>query len=161
MVLATLWACSQTPTAPPPSVPAAPNAVPTDQTVPTLLGDVQGVAFVGEWTSAPCGGRTYARNIKFNSDQHYAVVDIVDPCPPGQECGWSGLTGFSGLWAVQGLKLRVQEIGGARASAGGPHPVLFEAAADGSLVENGCTYTPGLTVPPGYTEERVRPVIPP
>lgn len=162
MVAVFLLACAQQePVAPPPSVPATEGAVPTDQTVPTLLGEVQGVTFVGEWTSPPCAGRFYARNVVFEVEQRFAVVDIVDPCAPGAECAWSGLTTFSGIWAMDGTKLRVREIGGSPAAAGGPHPVLFEANADGNLVENGCLYSKGLTVPPGYTAERVRPVVPP
>jgi len=158
-VFVVLWlACAESST--PAPVPATPGAVPTEESVPTLLGEVQGVAFVGEWTSPACGGRAYARNVRFDSEQRFAVVDIVDPCPPDKECAWSGLTGFNGLWAVDGARLKVREIGSVPAGAGGPHPVLFEATADGKLVENGCTYERGLTVPPGYTEERVRPVIP-
>ena len=145
--------------APVPATAGAPD-IPTDQKVPTLFGDVSGVSFVGDWTSPPCGGRNYARNVHFDSDQHYAVVDMVSPCPPGTSCIWSGLTGFSGIWAQEGTKLRVQEIGSGPPSPGGPHPVLFEATADGKLVENGCFYTKGLTVPPGYEEERVKPKVP-
>lgn len=125
----------------------------------TLLGKVEGVKFVGDWTSPPCGGRTYARNLHFDADQHYAAIDLVEPCPPGTECVWSGMVGFQGLWALEGKVIKVREIGMVAAQAGGPHPVKFEATEDGKLVENGCFYTQGLTVPPGYTEERVRPEI--
>lgn len=125
--------------------------------VDTLLGKVDGVAFVGDWTSPPCGGRTYARNIRFESDQEYGVMELVSPCPVGTTCVWSGLATFAGLWDQQGPKLILQEIGMTKNVAGGPHPVFFESTADGRLVENGCFYTKGLTVPPGYTEEKVRP----
>lgn len=154
MLLLVAWACSTPEPPPPPPIPEGAS------TVPTLLGEVAGVAFVGDWTSGPCSGRSYARNVHFDSDQHFAVVDIVDPCEPGTECVWSGLTTFSGLWAVDGTRLKVREIGAVAATPGGPHPVLFESTTDGKLVENGCTYEKGLTVPEGYTAERVRPVVP-
>lgn len=167
-------------TQPEPAVPTAgggvlPVAVPADQTantpgdagvtasgkpkaqVDTLLGKVDGVDFVGDWTSPPCGGRNYARNVRFESDQEYAVIELISPCPVGTTCVWSGLATFAGLWDQQGPKLIVQEIGMTKNVPGGPHPVLFEATDDGRLVENGCFYTKGLTVPPGYTEEKVRP----
>jgi hypothetical protein len=140
------------------SVPASEGATPTDATSPTLLGEVQGIAIVGDWTSGACGGRTYARNISFASDQHYAAVDLVSPCPPDVACVWSGITAFAGLWELQGKKLRVQEVG-VPATPGGPRPVFFEATADGKLVENGCLYEKGLTVPPGYEEATVRPAV--
>lgn len=125
--------------------------------VDTLLGKVSGVAFVGDWTSPPCGGRSYARNIRFESDQEYGVIELISPCPVGTTCIWSGLGTFAGLWDQQGTKLILQEIGMTKNVPGGPHPVLFESTADGRLVENGCFYTKGLTVPPGYTEDKVRP----
>ncbi len=160
-MLALLLACGASgPAEPTPPVPATEGAVPTEQTVPTLFGEVQGVSFVGDWTSPACSGRAYARNVHFDADQQYAVIDLVSPCPTGTTCAWSGMIQFGGLWAIDGLKLRVQEIGGSPAGLGGPHPVLFEATADGTLQENGCIYQKGLTVPAGYEEDRVRPKVP-
>ncbi len=163
-VLLLLAGCAGTPVQPaaepvPPPVVATEGAVPTDQTTPTLLGDVQGISIEGNWTSAACGGRSYARNIRFESHQHYAAVDMVSPCPVGATCVWSGLTAFAGLWELQGKKLRVQEVG-VPDTPGGPRPVFFEATADGKLVENGCFYEKGLTVPPGYSEASVLPDVP-
>lgn len=164
-LLALLAACAAQSSAPiaepkPAPVPATEGAAATDTTTPTLLGEVQGIAIVGDWTSAACGGRTYARNISFAADQHYAAVDLVSPCPPGATCVWSGLTAFAGLWELQGKKLRVQEVG-VPATPGGPRPTFFEATADGKLVENGCLYEKGLTIPPGYTEASVKPKLAP
>jgi hypothetical protein len=144
---------------PPPAVPATEGAIPTGETVPTLLGDVQGIAILGNWTSGACGGRTYARNLTFGSEQHYAAVDLVSPCPVGTTCVWSGITAFGGVWDLQGKKLLVKEVG-VPSTPGGPRPAFFEATADGKLVENGCLYERGLTVPPGYTEASVTPSLP-
>jgi hypothetical protein len=128
--------------------------------VQTLLGETGGIAFVGDWTSPACGGRGYARNVYFASTNEYAVIELVSPCPVGATCVWSGMSTFAGTWRLDGNKLRVQEVGLTSMPEGGPHPVLFEGTSDGTLVENGCTYTRGLTVPPGYDENRVRPKIP-
>ena len=146
---------------PPPAPPAeaAPASPPAPATVPTLLGDAPGVAFVGNWTSPSCGGRAYARNIHFEADQGYAGIDLVSPCPKGTTCVWSGIVGYAGIWKQEGTKLLLREIG-APIQQGGPHPTQFEATADGKLVENGCLYTSGLTVPEGYTEDEVTPKIP-
>jgi hypothetical protein len=129
-------------------------------TVQTLLGEGAGVEYLGDWTSPPCDGRSYARNVTFYPNQEYAVMELVSPCPVGTQCMWSGLGTFAGLWGQDGKKLRVQEISMTGNSPGGPHPVYFEATDDGRLAENGCFYTKGLTVPPGYTEEQVRAKIP-
>ncbi len=162
MVLFLFAACTAPgPFAPPPEPPRAPvpavdGAVPTTVTTPTIFGEVEGIALLGDWTSGPCGGRIYARNISFGSDQRYAAIDLVSPCPDGTTCIWSGMTGFGGLWELQGKKVRVREFGVGDVP-GGPRPMYFEATADGKLVENGCLYDKGLTVPPGYTEADVRP----
>jgi hypothetical protein len=130
-------------------------------TVPTLLGEAEGVAFVGDWTSGPCGGRTYARNVRFESDNSYAVVDLVSPCPVGTTCMWSGVLSFAGEWRQDGTRLNLRELGiNAASGPGGPHPVFFESTPEGKLVENQCLYERGLTVPPGFTEEKVRPRVP-
>ncbi len=159
MLWLTLACANDVPYVPPPPVPASPGGVPTTLSVPTLFGEVQGVSLAGDWTSAPCGGRTYARNIRFETDQQYGVVDLVSPCPVGTTCTWSGMIGFGGLWEIQGLKVVVQELAMVQPEPGGPHPVRFEATADGKLYENGCFYEKGLTVPPGYEEDKVRPKI--
>ena len=151
MTFLLLFACAQEPPPPPPP--------PVDaHKEDTLLGKVQGVSFVGNWTSPACGGRTYARNVRFEPFQRSAVIDLVDPCPVGTECAWSGMIGFEGLWELDGKVLKTREIG-VPIDPGGPRPAKFEATTDGKLVENGCIYTKGLTVPPGYTEDRVRPEI--
>lgn len=139
--------------------PPPPPVDPATSTVPTLLGDAPGVRFLGNWTSPSCGGRGYARNLRFEAEQAYAGIDLVSPCPKGTTCVWSGMTGFAGIWKQEGTKLLLREMGGGTAT-GGPHPTEVESTADGKLVENGCLYTAGLTVPPGYTEEEVTPRVP-
>ncbi len=140
--------------------PVEPAADPATATVPTLLGDAPGVAFLGDWTSASCGGRDHARNVRFESDHTYAVIDLVSPCPPGTTCAWSGLVTFAGEWRQAGTKLNLRELGISAGGPGSPHPQFFESTADGKLVEGGCAYERGLTVPPGYSEEKLRPKVP-
>lgn len=179
MFLLSLLACASTTPAPPavdppvavapvaPPAPSEPAAAPPAATppagdtvtAPTLLGPAPGVAFLGNWTSAACGGRAYARNIHFEEDQTYAGIDLVSPCPVGASCIWSGMTGYAGIWVQNGKEVSLREIG-APTTEGGPHPTKFEATADGKLVENGCFYTRGLTVPKGYEESRVTPHAP-
>lgn len=152
-----LVACSASIPEPPPApAPAPGDAAPTVQ---TLLGEAKGIHFLGDWTSAPCGGRGYARNLRFEEDGTYAGVDLVSPCPPDVACAWSGLLGFTGVWKQEGEKLHLREIGGG-VEQGAAHPTEFTANVEGQLLENGCVYTVGLTVPAGYTEERVRPKVP-
>ena len=63
-------ACATDPTTPAPTAlevatsGAARPAVDVP-TVPTMLGDTPGVAFLGDWTSAPCEGRAFSRNLRF------------------------------------------------------------------------------------------------
>lgn len=155
------------PAAPAPAAPAADPTLPVGTTTdggatvtaPTLLGEAPGVNFLGTWTSPSCGGRAYARNMYFEADNGFAGIDLVSPCPKGTTCIWSGMSGFAGIWKQEGTKLLLREMG-APIEAGGPHPTTFEATADGQLVENGCFYTRGLTVPTGYTESEVTPRIP-
>lgn len=127
--------------------------------VDTLLGPAGGVYIVGDWTSAACAGRAYARNLHIEAHQEYAGVDLVSPCPKGTQCMWSGMVGFAGVWVMEGKKLQLREIGGATVP-GGAHPTLIEATMEGKLVENGCVYEKGLTIPEGYTDVEVRPKIP-
>lgn len=138
-------------------MPPAPE--PTAPTVQTMLGEATGIHFLGDWTAAACGGRGYARNLRFEEDGTYAGVDLVSPCPPDVACMWSGLVGYSGVWVQEGPKLHLREIGGG-AQQGAAHPTEVTANEAGQLVENGCIYTAGLTVPTGYTEDRVRPKVP-
>jgi hypothetical protein len=157
--LSLLVACAAEP--PPPSpLSAAPPPIPADAPkVDTMLGQVPGVKYIGEWTSAGCEGRTFARNLTFFENGEYAAMDLVSPCPAGTVCAWSGLVAYVGIWKQDGTKLLLREIG-APTAPGSPHPTEVQATVDGQLVENGCTYSPGLTVPPGYTEDQVRPRFP-
>lgn len=162
-MIVSLWmlACASEPVvapAPPPVPP--PSTIPADMPrVETLLGDAPGIHFVGDWTSTGCEGRSYARNIRFESENTWAAIDLVSPCPTGTTCSWSGLVTFSGIWKIQGQELLTREVGGTT-QTGGPHPTKFVATKDGKLVENGCTYETGLTVPEGYEKDRVTPKIP-
>ena len=141
-------ACAAAPPPPPPPPIEGP-------TVNTLLGEATGVAFLGDWTSASCGGRAHARNLRFEENHEYAGIDLVSPCPSGVTCAWSGMVLFAGSWRQDGKQLHLHELTGE--GKGSPHPSLVEANGDGNLVESGCIYTRGLTVLAGYTEDRVRP----
>jgi len=142
--------------------------VPTDATngttpgmpqVDTLLGKADGIHFLGDWTSTGCEGRTYARNVRFEANHRYAVVDLVSPCPVGATCAWSGLTTFDGIWQIEERELKTRELGGGTAQ-GGPHPTSWQATMEGKLMENRCVYERGITVPEGYEAARVTPVVP-
>lgn len=136
------------------SPPVAPPAGPT---VPTLLGQAPGVAFVGHWTSTGCGQRQYARNISFELDNTYNAIDMISPCRPGTQCIWSGMVGYSGSWAQPEEKRLVLREWGSSSAPGSPHPQEFFADDNGNLVESNCVYTRGFTVPEGMTEAQVTP----
>lgn len=146
------------------TVAGTPQQMPANGTTPgmpqvdTLLGKVDGIYITGDWTSKGCEGRSYARNVRFEADRTYAVIDMVSPCPVGTTCAWSGMTTFGGKWTIENRELLTRELGGGTA-AGGPHPTRFVATMDGKLVENGCTYEKGLTVPEGYEAARVTPQV--
>jgi hypothetical protein len=123
--------------------------------VQTMLGDVTGVVFTGDWTSTGCEGRSYARNLYIASDHSYAGIDLVSPCPPNAKCMWSGLVAYTGIWKQEGNKVLLREIGAPK-EAGMAHPTEIQATTKGELIENGCTYTRGITVPEGYTEDTVK-----
>lgn len=142
------------PLAEPPADPSAPGPK-----VDTMLGQVPGVKYLGDWTNTGCPGRSYARNLTFFDGGEFAGVDLVAPCPPGNDCAWSGLSGYAGIWKQEGDKIFLREIG-APIAPGSPHPTEVVADFEGRLVENHCVYERGLTVPEGYTEDQVRPRIP-
>ncbi|MFN7146949.1 MAG: hypothetical protein ACK4YP_24455 [Myxococcota bacterium] len=142
-----------------PAAPADPAAAGDTPKVDTMLGQVPGVKFVGEWTSKGCDARGYARNLGIFENGEYAGVDLVSPCPTNARCMWSGIVGYAGIWKQEGSKLLLREIG-APTAPGSPHPTEIVADFDGRLVENGCIYERGLTVPDGYTAEQVRPTLP-
>jgi hypothetical protein len=127
--------------------------------VNTLLGEAEGITFLGNWTSPECGGRKYPRNIRFEEDNTWAGIDLITPCPVGTTCVWSGMVGYTGLWAMGEKKIVLQEMGSA-GGPGSPHPTEFTADREGHLVEHGCLYTRGLHTPTGYTEEQVTPRAP-
>ncbi len=142
--------------------PTSDLGFPTDTSAPkvsTLLGDAPGIVFTGEWTSAGCGGRAYPRNLVLVANGTYAGIDLVSPCPSGATCAWSGIAGFAGVWKQEGKKVLLREIGGPIAR-GSPHPTEIESTVDGHLVENGCLYDRGLTIPAGYVDDQVRPRVP-
>jgi hypothetical protein len=145
-------ACSKPAPEPPPPPVEGPK-------VNTLLGESAGVVFTGYWTSTGCEGRTYARNLYIQEDQAYAGLDLVSPCPPNARCAWSGITAYAGIWQQQGDKVMLREIGAPK-EAGSAHPTEITANAQGQLVENGCAYSKGTTVPEGYTEDQVKPKLP-
>lgn len=145
-----LLACAQAPAEPPKPAVGGP-------TVPTLLGEAHGVAYLGDWTSTNCTARTFPRNIHFEDDGTWAGVDLISPCPVGTQCAWSGITYYQGIYQQQSETLELRDIGGTPAA--GPHPTSFRANDKGQLVEGGCTYEKGLTVPPGYDADKVTPKV--
>ncbi len=146
----------------PTAVGGTPKEMPVNGTTPgmpqvdTLLGKVDGILIEGDWTSKPCEGRNYARNIRFETNRTYAAIDLVSPCPVGTECAWSGMTTFGGKWTIENRELLTRELGAGTAE-GGPHPTKFVATMEGTLIENRCVYEKGLTVPDGYEAARVTP----
>ncbi|MDP2315547.1 MAG: hypothetical protein Q8P41_21795 [Pseudomonadota bacterium] len=160
MILLLALACATDPAPPPTTIAGTGIPIGTDvPMVPTMLGEVPGVAFTGDWTSTGCAGRSFARNLRFENDNSYAGIDLVSPCPLNTQCVWSGIVGYAGIWKQEGNKLLLREIG-APTAPGSPHPTEVTSTVDGTLMENGCTYTRGLTVPDGLTEDQVRPNIP-
>ena len=151
-----------TPAATPATPPASPGGAPASTPAPaepkvnTLLGTADGITFIGNWTSPECGGRKYPRNIRFEGDNTYAGIDLLNPCPAGTPCVWSGMVGFSGLWMMGEKKVVLQEAGSA-GGPGSPHPTEFTADMEGNLIAQGCAYTRGLYIPPGYNEDQVTP----
>jgi hypothetical protein len=115
----------------------------------TWLGAVKGVNFLGEWTSA-CPKHGYARNLRILPAGRWYGTDITTPCEPGKQCLWNGLVLLSGTWAKHEDKLVLRVINQA--------PMMFVSTDAGELVEEdvGCTFTKGVTVPPGYTKEQVQ-----
>lgn len=151
LVLSSLLLACETPAEPQPAGGAS---------VPTLLGDAPGIMFIGNWTSTSCGGRAYARNVRFEADGSYAGVDLISPCPPGTTCVWSGIVAYGGSWVQNGTLLQLRETGGGPTGPGTPHPTELRADTEGQLREGDCAYTRGLTVPGGYTEDQVTPRVP-
>ena len=140
-----LLACAQTPVELPKPIEGP--------KVATLLGDVPGITFLGDWTSKGCPSRNFPRNIHFEVGGKYAGVDLVSPCPVGTQCAWSGILTYGGIWQQQGQTIQLRDIGGTGES--GPHPTRFQADDKGFLVEAGCNYERGVTVPDGYTADAV------
>jgi hypothetical protein len=124
----------------------------------TLLGHVEGVVFTGDWTSPSCGGRAFPQNLRFEEvGQKWAVANLVEPCPPGKQCSWSGMQRQEGIWAKEDNDAGIVLKGSGGA---GSQPLRrFKATSNGRLVESGCVFVRGLTVPDGYTEEQVRPTV--
>ena len=103
--------------------------------VSTLLGDAPGITYLGDWTSKGCPSRSFPRNIHFEQGGNYAGVDLVSPCPVGTQCAWSGIVSYQGI------------------------PTSFRADDKGFLVESGCNYERGVTIPEGYTADAVTPKV--
>ncbi len=118
-----------------------------------LLGAVEGIVFSGDWTSPSCGGRKFPRNIRFEEDHTWNVVELLDPCKPGTKCENDGLTHYGGTWRHDGGTVFLSSMNG----EGSSRPQSFTATTNGRLVENECVYVRGLSVPEGYKEADVRP----
>jgi hypothetical protein len=119
---------------PPPSVATAePEAAPTAPANDTS-------APAGDWVSASCGQRTYAREISLGKDGSFSARDLVSPCPPDKQCVWSGIVDRSGKWAMKESTVILTVEKGADGKAGQPFPSQIPFT-NGALVEDGgCTY---------------------
>jgi hypothetical protein len=148
-LLIPLLACAQTPAEPPKPVDGP--------KVSTLLGDAPGITYLGDWTSKGCPSRSFPRNIHFEQGGTYAGIDLVSPCPVGTQCAWSGIVSYQGIWMQQGQTIELRDIGGT--GERGPHPTSFRADDKGFLVESGCNYERGVTIPDGYTADAVTPKV--
>lgn len=90
------------------------------------------------WASAPCEGRTYERQIRFEGDR-YMAKDLVAPCPEGTMCVWSGIIDRAGSWSLDRKQLRLLPDTDAPASpqAGKfPLPEHLWLAEDATLTED-------------------------
>ena len=121
---------SPTATGEPTTQPSAPPATPAnDASAP-----------VGDWVSASCGQRTYAREISLAKDGSFVARDLVSPCPPGKMCVWSGIVDRSGKWAMKESTVILTIEKGADSKQGQPFPAQIPFT-NGALVEDGgCTY---------------------
>ena len=119
----------------------------------TWLGAVKGVNVLGEWTSK-CATHGYARNLRLVTGGRWYGTDITTPCEPGKQCLWNGLVLLSGTWGKLDERLILNVIN--------QPSMKFVSTDAGELVEEdvGCTYTKGVTVPPGYTREQVQAEVP-
>ena len=88
-----------------PSVFVSPDA----QGVPVIVDPVGAPSWpLGAWTSEPCGGRAYPRQVTFSSDHRFSARDLVSPCPPGVQCVWSGIISWGGSWRIEGDHLLLE-----------------------------------------------------
>ncbi len=82
--------------------PAEPVEEPIAEPAPEPEPPPAPTTFVGSWSSASCGDRTYERQLKVATDGTWAAMDLVSPCPPGAMCVWSGIVPTNGTWAADG-----------------------------------------------------------
>ncbi len=136
---------SSTPTVTVPAAPSGPVATATTLGSPPPAADR--ARWLGQWTSAACGMRTYERWLDLAADGSATGSDRVSPCPPGRTCVWSGILPWAGTWQVAGeaVTLSVDWRGNPAAAARLTLPkqlVWNQAAAapDEPGVDTACAY---------------------
>ena len=134
--LSLLLACGPKPAAPTPAPAADPQEEPTPAPAPAVIDQL-----LGDWVSAGCGDREYARELAIANDGRWAARDLVSPCPPDAQCVWSGIVLSGGPWAADedGLTL-TDESTDERAK---PRPTRLAPTGEGAVATEGdlpCTY---------------------
>lgn len=119
---------------------AAPTVRPTARPVETAKPPrVDGPT--GTWTSASCGGRTYAREITLATDKTFVARDLVAPCPPKVACVWSGIVERKGTWTLDGTKLTLTTDPNVKEKTPGS-PLERSLSFDAGIVREGdCAYS--------------------
>lgn len=121
--------------------PTSTAVEPTTTTVPTMTAAPSGpnTDVVGNWVSASCGKRTYAREISLGKDGNFGARDLVSPCPPKAMCVWSGIVERSGKWAMKESTVLLTVEKGADAKQG--QPLSSQLPFNGGVLsEDGCAY---------------------
>lgn len=97
-------------------------------------------AWVGRWSSASCGERTYGRNLELKADGSVAIEERISPCPEGARCITSGIWPVSGTWTATGQVATLT-----LAPPDGPRFVELPTTLDwnGGVVQGDCAYEAG------------------
>lgn len=123
-----LLACSKSTAPAPTAAPSTPEPV---QAAP---------AWVGRWTAAPCGERSYVRNLALDEDGSVRLEERVSPCPAGAQCITSGVYLVEGTWKAEGGRATLS------LSTQAPVPLADLPTSlqwDGAPVQGDCRYAPG------------------
>ncbi|MBW2456055.1 MAG: hypothetical protein JRI68_16170 [Deltaproteobacteria bacterium] len=136
-----------TPTVTVPAATSEPLATGTAHGQPPPSAD--GARWIGQWTSAACGARTYERWLDLAADGSATGSDRVSPCPTGRTCVWSGIVPWAGTWQGAGetVTLSVAWRGNPAAAArlNLPKQLVWNQAAAGPAEmgsDTTCRYRP-------------------